>query len=124
MVPGRYRTIAPNKMARIVMNDSSRISTQSLNLCLPGRTELRTTIATAEIASMIKVDFNITGYDVLCSGTIFNYVKCISSPGFTRAIMSIAQFTVFFNIPTITTLSRLFAVKHHNSLLLLVRCVV
>jgi hypothetical protein len=52
-------------MIQAVVRSTGRIRPYSLGFIVPTATKLRTTITTLEIASMVKVDFHVTGYDVV-----------------------------------------------------------
>jgi hypothetical protein len=65
MFPGRYNAAIANKMVHAVMRSAGRIRPQSRCFICPRATKLRTTITTHKIASVIKVNFNITRNDIV-----------------------------------------------------------
>jgi hypothetical protein len=64
------------------MGSASWITTIAGNFISPTATKLRTTITTLKVASMVKIDFYVTGYNIIfISGGIFNSFKVHSGPG-------------------------------------------
>jgi hypothetical protein len=61
----RYRAAITAEMIGIIVRYRSRIRTVAFRLLLPCARKLRTAITTGKITSIIKIDFNITGYDII-----------------------------------------------------------
>jgi hypothetical protein len=82
MLSGRNNAPIPGKMVQAVVRSTGSIRPHSLGFIVPTATKLRTTITTLEIASVIKINFNITGDNIFFSCTIFYLFKIHGCPGF------------------------------------------
>jgi hypothetical protein len=71
------------------MDSASRIATPFINFGLPGTTELRATVGATKIASVIKINFNVTRDCIFFSCAFYNFFIVFCGPRFTGAIMSI-----------------------------------
>jgi hypothetical protein len=102
MLSGRNNAPIPGKMIHAVVRSTGSIRPHSLGFIVPTATKLRTTITTLEIASVIKINFNITRDNVIFgSCAIFYSSKIHSGPGFPRTIVPVAEFALVLHVPTV-----------------------
>jgi hypothetical protein len=84
MLSGRNNAPIPGKMIQAVVRSTGRIRTHSLGFIVPTATKLRTTITTLKIASVIKINFNITRDNIIFGSCAVLYpFKVHCGPGFT-----------------------------------------
>jgi hypothetical protein len=82
MLSGRNNAPIPGKMIQAVVRSTGRIRPHSLGFIVPTATKLRTTITTLEIASVIKINFNITRDNIIFgSCAIFYCSKSTAAQG-------------------------------------------
>jgi hypothetical protein len=83
MLSGRNNAPIPGEMIQAVVRSTGRIRPHSLGFIVPTATKLRTTIATPQIASVIKINFNITRDNIIFGSCAVLYlIKIHCGPGF------------------------------------------
>jgi hypothetical protein len=65
VITSRYRAAIAAKISGIIMRYLGEIGTVTFHFLHPRTTKLRTAIATGKITSIIKIDFDVTRYDII-----------------------------------------------------------
>jgi hypothetical protein len=125
MFASRYRATLTAKMIGIIVRSRGGVGAMTFSFLHPRATKLRATIATGKITSIIKINFHITGYDIIfVSCGCCDSVKIYGSPRFTGSVVSVRHFAQVLHVPAVLAFGWPFASQHHLALLFFPRRVV